>query len=219
VLYHYTSASGLRGILESGVLWATNILYLNDSSELSYATALLTRIFETEARKHTAGAKTLLSILVPKLIEFMPMDFFVACFCESEDLLSQWRAYASRGIGYSLGFETKHLTSAISRQDHTVGLCKIQYDSVRQELILKQCLEVVAQSAASLFSDVEMDVTTIPFLQIVARSVARTLATLIASLKHPSFAEEKEWRIVSFGVRPTAQLRFQARCRWPSTLY
>lgn len=37
-LYHYTSDSGLLGIIETKSIWATNVRYLNDSKE--YALAL-----------------------------------------------------------------------------------------------------------------------------------------------------------------------------------
>ena len=37
MLYHYTSSTGLIRIAESKELWATNILYLNDSRELDHA--------------------------------------------------------------------------------------------------------------------------------------------------------------------------------------
>jgi hypothetical protein len=33
-LFHYTSAAGLYGILESGCLWATHYRFLNDNREL-----------------------------------------------------------------------------------------------------------------------------------------------------------------------------------------
>ncbi|HET8798761.1 MAG TPA: hypothetical protein VFO89_13795, partial [Thermoanaerobaculia bacterium] len=36
-LYHYTTADGLRGILTHGHIWATNVRYMNDRSELTYA--------------------------------------------------------------------------------------------------------------------------------------------------------------------------------------
>jgi len=35
-LYHYTTAEGLRGIVESHELWATAAYYLNDSAEVAY---------------------------------------------------------------------------------------------------------------------------------------------------------------------------------------
>jgi hypothetical protein len=34
-LFHYTDLQGLRGILSSNTLWATNYRYLNDRSELT----------------------------------------------------------------------------------------------------------------------------------------------------------------------------------------
>jgi hypothetical protein len=37
LLWHYTTGAGLRGILETNVLWATDVRYLNDESELKYA--------------------------------------------------------------------------------------------------------------------------------------------------------------------------------------
>jgi hypothetical protein len=40
-LYHYTTADGLLGIIQTGQVWATNILYLNDASELSDARAIV----------------------------------------------------------------------------------------------------------------------------------------------------------------------------------
>ncbi|MCI0477009.1 MAG: hypothetical protein L0Y55_12240, partial [Anaerolineales bacterium] len=36
-IFHYTSASGLMGILDSNTIWATNIFYLNDFAELVLA--------------------------------------------------------------------------------------------------------------------------------------------------------------------------------------
>jgi hypothetical protein len=40
-LWHYTTASGLEGILSSRSLWASDVQYMNDASELSYAEGLI----------------------------------------------------------------------------------------------------------------------------------------------------------------------------------
>jgi hypothetical protein len=39
-LYHYTTAAGLHGILESNTLWGTHAAYLNDSQETLYGMRL-----------------------------------------------------------------------------------------------------------------------------------------------------------------------------------
>ena len=41
ILYHYTTGDALFGIVETGMLWATNLHYLNDSTEFGYALGLL----------------------------------------------------------------------------------------------------------------------------------------------------------------------------------
>ncbi|GHF33251.1 hypothetical protein GCM10010218_12930 [Streptomyces mashuensis] len=37
VVYHYTPADGLRGIISNHLLWATDVEFLNDAQELTYA--------------------------------------------------------------------------------------------------------------------------------------------------------------------------------------
>lgn len=46
ILYHYTSLSGLKGIVETGKIWATNILYLNDSEEFFNAKEAFNSVFQ-----------------------------------------------------------------------------------------------------------------------------------------------------------------------------
>jgi hypothetical protein len=36
ILYQYTDATGLMGILQSGAVWATDARFLNDAAELEY---------------------------------------------------------------------------------------------------------------------------------------------------------------------------------------
>ena len=36
-IYHYTGAAGLRGILQSGHIWATHTDFMNDSAEIEFA--------------------------------------------------------------------------------------------------------------------------------------------------------------------------------------
>ena len=123
-LYHYTSQAGLLAILSSKVLWASNILYLNDASESRYGISVAREKFRILQRnrpnqivreflKEAEGFLDLAK-LVPR------KHFYACCFCREPDLLSQWRAYASRGVGYSIGFDTKDLTSAVLKRDYSL---------------------------------------------------------------------------------------------------
>lgn len=37
IVYHYTDAAGLLGIVSTGTLWMADIEFLNDAEELTYA--------------------------------------------------------------------------------------------------------------------------------------------------------------------------------------
>ena len=47
-LYHYTSFKGLLGIVDSGVLWASDVRYMNDSAEMKHTVDLIGRILPDE---------------------------------------------------------------------------------------------------------------------------------------------------------------------------
>jgi hypothetical protein len=52
LLFHYTNAAGLLGILDSARLWATNYRFLNDSSEIGHGVSL----FDSIVEEKVAGA-------------------------------------------------------------------------------------------------------------------------------------------------------------------
>src|ERR1700686_1662523 len=49
IIYHYTNDVGLRGILESGRLWLTDIFNLNDPSELRHGLSHAVNILTAKA--------------------------------------------------------------------------------------------------------------------------------------------------------------------------
>jgi hypothetical protein len=114
VLYHYTSADGLLGIIQSRQIWPTNALYLNDTSELSHATKILAEELEAMPLRLKPNAGTF-SMTIPVYSKDLPLDHFISSFCEDKDLLSQWRRCVGRRLccgflfGHTLcdGFETR----------------------------------------------------------------------------------------------------------------
>ena len=136
-LWHYTTASGLWGIITSQQLWATNISYLNDGEELTgFFDRKLLHLLEEGAREgvvesrttpqdlrflEAAGGQVIVENVFPKELlailrsVTLRLQVYVASFCytppgsDSEDgLLSQWRGYGSDG-GYAIVFETQGL--------------------------------------------------------------------------------------------------------------
>src|SRR6266566_8124161 len=109
LLYHYTGARGLQGIVTSNKLWATNVEFLNDESEMRYSRRVLTEVYTELVNETPEGlAKNTLRALGAMDDPWLSAQIFACCFCEHPDLLSMWRAYGSSG-GYSIGFVAESL--------------------------------------------------------------------------------------------------------------
>lgn len=87
-LYHYTSREVFWKIVDSETLLARHIMFSNDTEENAIGTNKINQIMN-EKSIDTGD------------IESLP---FMICFCEKEDLLSQWRGYANEGIALEFDF-------------------------------------------------------------------------------------------------------------------
>ena len=67
VLYHYTSLSGLLGIIENKCIWASDIRYLNDSNEFSYTIELASELFK--AKEHQDFSDLSKNILFEQILQ------------------------------------------------------------------------------------------------------------------------------------------------------
>ncbi len=113
VLYHYTSMDALMSIAQSGKVWATDTRYLNDRTECTYLFELLKSHIAHRVAKPTDQDRKDSERLV-WLLEIMPrFEVFVASFSELGDLLSQWRAYSTGGVGFSIGFSAKAIMQSL----------------------------------------------------------------------------------------------------------
>ncbi|MEQ8461526.1 MAG: DUF2971 domain-containing protein [Sandaracinaceae bacterium] len=105
-LYQYTDGSALSAILEHRRMWATHSSFLNDYGEGEYIWKRLLTVAE-ESNGHDAITAELTKSILSGIAtndEVLGKELFVACFSEDPDALSQWRAYANNGDGYSIGF-------------------------------------------------------------------------------------------------------------------
>lgn len=111
-LYHYTTTDGLRGILTSQSLYATDPLYLNDSTELSHGLDLLSEVYEQGRSAHEEWVADVLDeCFPPHPWRFKRDPAYIACLSEAGDQLSQWRAYGRSG-GAVIAFDVTILQAA-----------------------------------------------------------------------------------------------------------
>lgn len=192
-IYHYTTFSGLLGIIESGTLWASDIRYMNDSAELNHMVHLISE--EVDLRvAHGHQNPRLLHQFKDWIAHRVTNGhmLFAGSFRANGNLLSQWRGYSELGKGVSIGFDPAQIMRCAKAQGFIVGRCI--YDSARQADLIRQIIDRVEDLAARTSGTREVDEYT---FEEVFEQVESDLLRIAAILKHPSFQEEEEWRIVS----------------------
>ena len=141
IIYHYTSAAGMLGILTKKKLWFTRWDSLNDASE-----NLIVHDCIEEALKKYAHE--------PKFVDYVreinnikreakkkgniDRDLYLASFSSNADSLALWNCYCknSQCDGYCIGFDNPNLFS-----NYPVILAKVLYDKAEQMNVVHNVLE------------------------------------------------------------------------------
>lgn len=171
LIYHYTTITGLIGIISHKELWASDCRFLNDGTELSYAK----EIFFNEVTKLELPSIYGGGYRLPGS-SLSGFQMFIACFCEDGDLLSQWRGYGTEQ-GYSLGFDIQLLND-----NDFYEIKPVCYGIDNPREYFKNELDAAPQPTAH------------PGIEEWHRS--GWILPRLAAVKHPSFIEEKEWRLM-----------------------
>ena len=199
-LYHYTNAAGLKGIIEKKALWLTDVSYMNDAGELSYATQLIIDLLE-DKKSGAANALDLLAHLQESVTWFRE-SFVVhaACFCERSNLLSQWRSY---GL-YAIGFQSANAIRV--ERHHTVldrwrpaTFRKVEYTLERQQRLVAAAIDRVV--TAFLRDPTREGRSRTSVIQDYGTFFSDLVSEYLVSFKDPAFSEEEEWRLIHTTLR------------------
>lgn len=195
-LYHYTSMGGMLGIVNTGILRASDIRYMNDSAELKHTLDLLHHHISKRISQGTDHPK-----LLNQLLEWLSHRIlsssmlFGASFRANGNLLSQWRGYSIHGKGVSLGFNPWYIRHCAERQQFQVGKCL--YETEQQEQLIEHIVSTIETMAIDHQQHTPENDPVERCYSRVFESIEGDLLRIAAILKHPSFEEEQEWRIVS----------------------
>jgi hypothetical protein len=241
-VYHYTDAAGLLGIASSRTVWATHSAYLNDASELQYAVGLMEDVVVNatkDAKPDSWKERCLHAVLQGESPSTSPhhiskrrnnarseqvtdeTQYFVACFSEAPDRLSQWRGYGKSIGGYALGFPFGDLRAIEKRINNnqaeqsavksnpkvTVGFGRCWYNRQAQKALLIEGfdrllrhLETLPAPATSFDPDpIERLMHSDYWLPGVLNAIPRAVSPYF---KDRAFKEEREWRLVVRVRRP-----------------
>ncbi len=212
ILWHYTDATGLLGIVSEQRLRCSNIRFLNDQTEHVYGWGLVRRLLqrfrcESSACAFVAGEAYRMmgageAMVVPHAMSFS----------ELPDAMSQWQRYGNDGSGYAIGFEVALLRQFCSDHPTIARLARLVYGRRRQR-------SVVANRIASWHggmpnhrvngSESTGKVVPAPLDQAAANrlvndaavALALELSNIAMTLKHSDFEDEMEWRLITLSSR------------------
>jgi hypothetical protein len=200
VLYHYTTIDALKSIVENHALWLSSYISSNDKQECRWIDKYIGSCL---ANRNLDG-----TLRDPLWVAYA-MRFrnnYMFSLSEVSDLLSQWRAYGEDGMGCAIGLVPR----SIVRKESIPWLTGV--DALQKGMLLEGRLHEFHPTtygmAHVLYQDQEQRKVVeaildewLPQLQVSDTweplgFCASDLAKFALVLKHPSFAEEKEWRLL-----------------------
>ncbi|WP_107758989.1 DUF2971 domain-containing protein [Dickeya sp. Secpp 1600] len=178
--YHYTDAAGLLGIIQSGRLWATDLLFLNDPSEGTFLPEKLLGFMRSKPGGLTDSEVKIIHGVEAALHKpRSKKGAYCVSLSANGDLLSQWRGYGSFGKGYAIGLNLGQL--------YPHPQVAHFYDVVYGD----KGLEELAIDLLDLFV-----IASDKWKELMYEEWAYTLGVLAKSFKHLSYSEEQESRLI-----------------------
>lgn len=187
-MYHYTGMRSFCGIVESASLWATDARFCNDHSEIEYAYGLLEVVKEEAlAPLPHEGQEIAGSAVYRILTNHFDWHPFVACFCASRDLLSQWRGYGANEPGVAMGLDLSKPCFARGDSLRPV-LRRVIYEPGLQRSLIVGLFEAWYH---------QFELAPVDERDHGGYDLEVELQQLCVYMKHVSFREEQEWRLIS----------------------
>ncbi|MBQ3390119.1 MAG: DUF2971 domain-containing protein [Firmicutes bacterium] len=186
VLYHYTDYQALDGILRESQLRLNNVLNMNDASELRLFMRGLCEAVEKRfldlGREETA--RQVRELFLRELKREFNYSGYAACFSLFRDEASQWERYGNRGRGVCIGFR-RDLLERIS-----VGAVSLK------TVFYKDEDDINEHELVDVFCDLMGSMDRLDEENPKIREVLNEAWVSSAAFKHPSFAAEREVRLV-----------------------
>ncbi|MBH0115255.1 DUF2971 domain-containing protein [Salinibacterium sp. NG253] len=195
--WHYTSVAGCYGILANHELWASSASMMNDPEEINYGVQKVAEVYVSWRLKNPSDtpAHEFLQSAIDGLGRSMKRAFpFILSASTSPHLLNQWANYGD-GSGCCIGLDGKTMLHVVGRDgpadkgEHLPAWLTVIYDYSAQEAHITRLFDQLVESQGQIASALQAD-------QFAQELLFQNLAMLVASLKHPAYAAEKEVRFV-----------------------
>lgn len=207
MLYQYTNAASAMSIIKSRSFWAGLPEQMNDEKELKLAYQHLNNIslghhlYKTLTGDDSLFAKWVADRDYDYFLEKSPKSFIVSLTPEG-DSLSQWRAYCERTGGYCVGIPGDIIQTAADDDDWFLAPCLYEHDDIQTLVneIFDYHVELFRKATAAVSSTTAFGKATVA----CGDALLSDLRFYGHFIKHESFKDEKEWRLLKTDYHPAA---------------
>lgn len=142
-LVHYTNLQGMKGIIEDGGFWLSDIRFLNDSEEYENG-KIITQEILNKYIKQSEDIKVTdyLNGCLKKLKQPLEKTYYIASFSKNKDSLEQWRAYSKGTDGVALVFANNQEMTSHFQIHPTMSLSDVIYDDEVKKNLIDKIVEI-----------------------------------------------------------------------------
>ena len=184
MLYHYTAFIALDGIIRCAELRLNNILNMNDAAEMRLFINGICRAVTEKLAKDGEAKKIRLTeeFFQKEMVKEFQYSAYAACFSKYRDDAAQWERYGHSGKGVCIAM---HADMIQQMTGGTVTLQEVYYQNdMHDHHLVDEFYHAIKETAS--FSD---DLSKL-------HSLMHDAWIQSAAFKHPSFASEKEFRLM-----------------------
>lgn len=215
LVWHYTNAAGLHGILETDTLWATSSAFMNDGLENTYAATKLTEAWQDHPVSKAGGLSRRILETAGWLESGIPTDVWrnlqwqLLCASTDGDSLTMWRGYAGTGEpAYAIGLDRSQPLGILA-QKQPIGRKTVEINPWEAVSYSSDQVEKLATEAMDRLLEASRESEAAEGFQlgtVLLREIDTQTARMRRIAKHPGFVDEREVRI---GFRAPANCRFR----------
>jgi Protein of unknown function (DUF2971) len=206
-LCHFTTGSGLEGILGSKKIWATDFRgQKTDDMEFRHVdaplVALLDRMASDSSLPHDQG-QMLVSVAreyeTKKITKLADAGLFLTSFCRSHENAKVWRDFGDEGRGYAIEFRLLE-NESLDQPTYGIRFLRVEYSEKK----IAQRLEVAFQRILEAHREFMSNAA--PARLQAGRGKAMqalwvTAAMFATFYKSADHEEDTEWRMIVLGKK------------------
>lgn len=184
MLYHYTDFAAFDGIIRNAELRLNNILNMNDASEMRlFMNGICKAVIEKLSQDGEQDKIHAIEAFFQKeMEEEFHYSAYAACFSKYRDDAAQWERYGHFGQGVCIAFQEDLMQKMVGG---AMSLQEVYYQvDMREHHLVNEFYQLIKET-----ENISADLPQLQNLMNVAWVQS-------AAFKHPSFASEREFRLV-----------------------